>query len=127
MHTDTLQSATLSLGANALEQATAFALCLAIGLCGGIVALLYLRKARPLERALTDLFATVCIGGLFLICIEFVLNGKFELYGAGAYFAGVSVLPFAVSRISARLGKKTDTKTGLRAKHRDESKKKAED
>ena len=40
------------LGANAKAQAICFALCLAAGLVGGIFALLFLRKANPIERAI---------------------------------------------------------------------------
>lgn len=53
------------LGANAKAQAICFALCFAIGLAGGVFALLFLRKANPLERALTDIFGSVLITGAF--------------------------------------------------------------
>ncbi len=88
-----LLSQTLYLGANAEEQAISFALCFAVGLAAGIVALLYLRKARPFERALTDFFATVCIGALFLVCVEFFLGGRIQPYGCIAFAAGAMPIP----------------------------------
>lgn len=106
-----LLSETLHLGANAEVQAVRFALCLVAGLAAGVVALLYLRKTRPVERALTDLFATVCIGALFLLCVEFVLDGKFELYGIVAYLLGTAALPAAVRKIHSILMARRERKT----------------
>ncbi len=103
-----LLSQTLNLGANAGVQAIRFALCLAVGLGAGIIALLYLRKARPVERALTDFFATVCIGGLFAVCVEFFLGGKFELYGGIAYLLGTAVIPLAARKILSLIAKKRE-------------------
>lgn len=97
---------TLYLGANAKTQAICFAFCLLAGLAGGLFALLYLRKSKPLERALTDLFATVCIGGIFIVCTEWIMQGKIQLYGVFAFFAGVSTPPFLFSKIKKRLRKK---------------------
>ncbi len=99
-------SQTLNLGANAGVQGIRFALCLAAGLGAGIIALLYLRRARPVERALTDFFATVCIGGLFAVCVEFFLGGKFELYGAIAYILGTAVIPLTTRKITSIIAKK---------------------
>lgn len=96
----------LQLGANVKVQGVCFLLCLAAGLCAGVFALLYLRKAGALERALADLFATLCIGGVFLVCVEFILDGKPELYGLCAYILGVCVLPLMVKKIKARRAKK---------------------
>ena len=96
---------TFYLGANAKVQAVRFALCLALGLAAGIIALLYLRKARPVERALTDFFATVCIGGLFIVCLEFFLDGKFELYGLAAFVLGIVPIPL-IARKHLSGGKK---------------------
>lgn len=98
----TLLADTFYLGANAKVQAIRFALCLALGLASGIIALLYLRKARPVERALTDFFATVCIGGLFIVCLEFFLDGKFELYGLTAFVLGILPIPIITRKIIAR-------------------------
>ena len=98
----TLLADTFYLGANAKVQAIRFALCLALGLASGIIALLYLRKARPVERALTDFFATVCIGGLFIVCIEFFLDGKFELYGLAAFVLGILPIPLIIRKIITR-------------------------
>ena len=93
---------TFYLGANARVQAIRFALCLALGLAAGIIALLYLRKARPVERALTDFFATVCIGGLFIVCLEFFLDGKFELYGLAAFVLGIVPIPLITRKLLMR-------------------------
>ena len=93
---------TFYLGANAKVQAIRFALCLALGLASGIIALLYLRKARPVERALTDFFATVCIGGLFIVCMEFFLDGKFELYGLAAFVLGIVPIPLITRKLLMR-------------------------
>ncbi len=101
-----LLSVAFHLGANASAQAIGFALCFAIGLAGGVVALLYLRKARPLERALTDLVATVVIGALFVISIEFVLNGKFELYGAAAFVLGTLIFPLIAKKTIDKIARK---------------------
>lgn len=90
------------LGANAKVQAVRFALCLALGLAAGIIALLYLRKARPVERALTDFFATVCIGGLFIVCLDFFLDGKFELYGLTAFALGIIPIPLIARKLLVR-------------------------
>lgn len=117
-----LLSVSFHLGANASAQAISFALCFAIGLAGGVVALLYLRKARPLERALTDLVATVVIGALFVISIEFVLNGKFELYGAAAFVLGTLIFPLIAKKTIdkiARKKKNTADKTNERKKDAD--------
>lgn len=101
LSTSALTQEMVYLGANAKIQLVRFALCLAAGLVAGVIALLYLRKARPFERALTDLFATLCIGGIFIACIEFILDGKIELYGALAYLAGTVSLPIAFRKITS--------------------------
>lgn len=98
----TFLAATFYLGANAKVQAIRFGLCLALGLASGIIALLYLRKARPVERALTDFFATVCIGGLFIVCLEFFLDGKFELYGLAAFILGIVPIPLITRKVLMR-------------------------
>ncbi len=95
----------MTLGANVKEQGICFLICLAVGLAVGIFALLYLRKARPLERALTDFFATVCIAAAFIVCVEFVLGGKPELYALTAYLLGVAVLPTSVKIYRKHKGK----------------------
>lgn len=91
-------------------QLVRFALCLALGLAAGVIALLYLRKARPFERALTDLFATLCIGALFICCIEFFLDGKFELYGAAAYIAATASVPLSYRKITALIKKRRENR-----------------
>lgn len=95
------------LGANAKSQALCFAFCLLAGLAAGLFALLYLRKARPLERALTDLFATLCIAAAFIACVEWIMQGKFQLYGAVAFAAGVCAPSTLVSGIKKLKRKKT--------------------
>jgi len=104
-------SQTFYLGANAKVQAVRFALCLALGLAAGIIALLYLRKAAPAERALTDFFATVCIGGLFIVCVEFFLDGKPELYGFVAYGLGTAAVPLTAKKIISAIKKKKASKS----------------
>ena len=89
----------LRLGANAAEQAACFGLCLAVGLAAGVFALLYLRKAKPVERDLTDFFATVCLALGYVACMQFFLSGKPEPYGLLAYALGASVLPTAVFKL----------------------------
>ena len=109
---------TFYLGANAKVQAIRFALCLALGLASGIIALLYLRKARPVERALTDFFATVCIGGLFIVCMEFFLDGKFELYGLAAFVLGIVPIPLITRKLLMRKQTSSDGKQAVdREKH----------
>lgn len=98
MQTQT-QVVQISLGANAKAQAICFALCFAIGLIAGVFALLYFKKSRFFERALTDFFATCAIGlGLFC-CIEFFMQGYAALYGICAYFLGVCTLPFLFCKL----------------------------
>lgn len=86
----------VSLGARAGQQAAAFGLCFATGLVAGIFALLYLRRAGFWERLLSDLFASAALAAGAMICCEFFLGGKPELYGIVAYLAGASVLPLIV-------------------------------
>lgn len=98
MQTQT-QVVQISLGANAKTQAICFVLCFAIGLIAGVFALLYFKKSRFFERALTDFFATCAIGlGLFC-CIEFFMQGYAALYGICAYFLGVCTLPFLFCKL----------------------------
>ena len=65
-------------------------------------------RARPVERALTDFFATVCIGGLFIVCVEFFLDGKFELYGFVAYVLGVLPIPLITRKCTLHIRKKAE-------------------
>lgn len=97
-------SCAVQLAANAAAQAARFGLSLAVGLAAGIVALLYLRPARPLERALTDLFATLVIAAVLILDVEFVLGGVPELYGIVAYALGVAALPLAARLIKRAVG-----------------------
>lgn len=93
---------TINLGANAKSQAICFGFCLLAGLVSGIFALLYFRKSSVAERILTDAFATILIAGVFLLCVEFVLDGKIELYGAISYALGVCFIPFIYKRVKSR-------------------------
>ncbi len=96
-----LSSPSINLGANAKSQAIGFSLCLLAGFISGIFALMYFRKSGVAERILTDAFATVCIFGAFLVCVEFVLDGKIELYGAIAYVLGVTIIPFVYKKLKS--------------------------
>ena len=87
----------IALGANAKQQAICFAVCLAAGIAAGTFGLLYLRRGTRAEKILLDLFATLCIAGGFILCTEFVLGGKPELYGLAAYALGAAALPLAVT------------------------------
>lgn len=98
----------VQLAANAGAQAARFGLCLACGLVAGVVGLLYLRRARPIERALTDLFATLFIAAGLVACVEFVLGGAPEPYGVVAYILGACALPFATKKLKARRAKKRE-------------------
>lgn len=106
------------LGANAKAQAICFALCLAAGLVGGVFALLFLRKANPVERALTDLFACALIGGAFYLTVEFIMQGDLSLYGTAAFLLGTAIIPFSVFKLK---------KTLKRRKRDKEEKKKAQE
>lgn len=100
----------ISLGARAEAQAAAFGLCFAAGIAAGIFALLYFRRSNFAERVLSDLFATLALAAGAVLCAEFFLDGKPELYGIAAYLAGASVLPIAYKAIkkrrSAKCGKR---------------------
>lgn len=117
------------LGANAKAQAICFALCLAAGLVGGIFALLFLRKANPIERALTDLFACALIGGAFYLTVEFIMQGDLSLYGTAAFLIGTTILPFSVFKLKKTLKKrksnKEDKKNTLDAKQGKNTRRKA--
>ncbi len=94
------------LGANAKAQAICFALCFSIGLASGVFALLFLRKANPVERALTDFFACALIGGAFAVAAEIVMKGKISLYGTVAFLAGTAVIPLLFRRLRASIAKR---------------------
>lgn len=98
------------LGANAKAQAICFALCFAIGLAGGVFALLFLRKANPLERALTDIFGSVLITGAFFCAFYFVMQGEPTLYGIAAFILGVALVPLCVRKMRKTLRKSRKTK-----------------
>ena len=83
----------LSLAANAKSQAINFAICLAVGFFAGGFALLYFRRSSAAETFLTDLFATLVIGGGYIACLELVFGGKFEMYGLVGYLFGTVIIP----------------------------------
>lgn len=89
-------------GASAASQAISFAICFAMGLAIGIVALLYLRKAGKAERALTDLFATLTIGGICLLSMEYATGGKPEAYAFFALTLGAFCSFFTIKRLKNR-------------------------
>lgn len=96
----------LSLGANAGLQAAKFALCLAVGTAVGLVALLYFRKSEKAERFVTDLFATLVLGGGYIFCIHFFFEGKFEFYGLAAYVLGTAIIPAIFKGVQRILSKR---------------------
>ena len=96
----------LSLGANAGLQAAKFALCLAVGTAVGIIALLYFRKSGKAERFLTDLFATLVLGGGYIFCLHFFFEGKFELYGLVSYLVGTTIIPAIFKALQRILSKR---------------------
>ena len=100
------ETQTISLGANAKLQAAKFAICLGIGLLLGIVALLYFRKSSHAERFVTDLFATLCLGGGYIACLEIVFGGKFELYGLTSYLLGTVVVPAIYAKVKRIIAKR---------------------
>ncbi len=120
MHCFALSQSEISLGANAPLQALSFLLCFSVGIAFSLVTLLYKIKANPIERALVDLFATLVIGGGFVVCCEFFLNGKLELYGLLAYTLGIVTIP-TVFRLFKRCrqtkcSKKSQNKSNLSKK-----------
>lgn len=108
--TSVLIIAAIEIAANAAAQAVRFGLSFSIGLAAGVVALLYLRPARPVERALSDLFATLLIVAILIINIEYVLGGVAEPYGIVAYILGVCVPPLAARQIKKLLKRKKEKK-----------------
>lgn len=88
-----IKSAPFSLAANTKIQAVNFALCLGAGALFGIFALLYFRRSSAAETFVTDLFATLAIGGGYICCLEFVFGGKFEFYGIISYLVGIAIVP----------------------------------
>ncbi len=87
------------LGASAKAQGICFALCFVVGLGGGVIALLYYNKNNGIERIIIDLIATLMIGGLYILCQEFFMDGKFEIYSLVAYSLGTLIIPLIVRAI----------------------------
>lgn len=76
-------------GASWSLQLIAFAEAFALGIAGGIPSLLFLRKARPLERALTDFTAVLCNLALYLLAIQLGADGAVNTYTIVAYALGL--------------------------------------
>ncbi len=96
---------TIQLGASTKAQAINFAVCLGVGVAIGIVALLYFRRSSVAERFVTDLFATLVLGGGYIGVVQLVFGGKFELYGLVSYALGACVVPclyLAVKKLRAK-------------------------
>lgn len=98
----------MSIASNALYQLICFALCLAFGIGGGIIGLLYLRKGSFFEQILTDFFATICIGGAFLAALEVAMKGQLRFYGVVGYCAGVGIVLVLGKAICRRKRTKKD-------------------
>lgn len=95
----------IQLGANTKSQAINYAICLGVGLCIGIVALLYFRRSHVAERFVTDLFATLVLGGGYIAVVQLVFGGKFELYGLVSYAIGACCVPclfLAIKKLRAK-------------------------
>jgi|GEM_PF-5277163 len=103
-------------GANWKIQAVKFALAFAVGVALGLPALLYFRHSNKAERFVTDLFATMCIGGGYALVLEVLFGGSFEVYGIVAYLFGVSVLPCAFKLFKSLRSKKTENAKTARDK-----------
>ena len=84
---------TISFGANAKLQAIKFGLSFLIGIGFGIFGLLYFRRSGKAERFITDLFATLALGGGYIACLEIIFSGQFELYGLISYLLGACFVP----------------------------------
>lgn len=82
----------MTLGASWSGQAAYALISFAFGIAGGIPALLYFRKSGRAERFLTDLFATLIVGGIYIASVEIGGKGQFAWYSLIFYFAGISVL-----------------------------------
>ncbi len=96
------------LGASAKAQGISFALCFIVGLGGGIIALLYYNKNSGIERIIIDLIATLMIGGLYIVCQEFFMDGKFEIYSLVAYMVGTIIIPLIVRAIKNYKNRKNE-------------------
>ena len=86
-------STSFHLAANSKIQALDFLCCLGVGVVFGIFSLLYFRRSGKAETFVTDLFATLGLGLGYIGCLEFVFDGKFELYGLSAYVLGCLLIP----------------------------------
>ncbi|MBQ3755262.1 MAG: hypothetical protein II867_03795 [Clostridia bacterium] len=100
----------LNLAANAKSQAINFAICLAVGIVAGVATLLYFRRSSTAEMFLTDLFATLVLGGGYIACLELVFGGKFELYGLAGYLFGTAIIPAAYKLAIRAIAKKQKEK-----------------
>ena len=97
---------TFDIAANVKIQAEKFAICFAIGIAFGAIALLYFRRSSRSETFVTDLFATLAVGAGFIICYLFILASKFELYALVAYLLGAAVVPAIFKASKAIIAKR---------------------
>lgn len=108
----------VGIGANALSQLVCFLLCLAFGCLGGVFGLLYLIKASFFERILTDFFATICIGGVFFLALEFAMYGQIRFYGVVGYLSGVALVLCLGKLALCYKNKKTKNKKEIEQKRK---------
>lgn len=82
----------MTLGASWSGQALYALISFAFGIVGGLPALLYFRKTSKAEEFLTDVFATVVIGGIYLLSVEIGGKGQFTWYSPLFYLLGIFTL-----------------------------------
>lgn len=98
------------MGANWVEQLISFLTSFGFGLLAGVPALLILRRARPLERALTDFTACALIIAAFVLSAEIGCDGKFAFYNLLAFIAGLIVIPLFARKLAFILKKRAGAK-----------------
>lgn len=91
------------IGVSWSSQLVAFLICFAFGILGSFVCLLFFRKARPLERALTDLVSVLVLISLFLLSIELGCDGKIKIYSIIAFLLALPVIPKGYKYLTEKL------------------------
>ncbi len=81
----------MTAGANIFTQLFSASVTFALGLCGGIFALLFKRKSNRIEQVLTDFFAIACLTLLFLTSVEYGAFGQLHVYLTVVFGLGVYV------------------------------------
>ena len=81
----------MTVGANILTQLFSASVTFALGLCGGLFALLFKRKSNRIEQVLTDFFVIVCLTLLFLLSVEYGAFGQVHAYLIAVFGLGVYV------------------------------------